>query len=219
MGDACLELHSNKTAKKAVLDELARTLDLGRPLLGDIEADFDELARLRDRLNTYCDAVNTPVGDSGVSPYRALEELIQLRTEGESTPRTKLELPGVQSWSGADFRRRQSVVAELQVRVADMGVPREHVFWGSRRTAVLPTELDRLSEALAEAGESLDFMVEAAMALAEAMELSVATDPPQAQALRYGARLAIEAPDLTEIQLRSQMWEAGRDDRSRPLPD
>ena len=71
LGDACLELHSNKTAKKAVLDELARTLDLGRPLLADIEADFDELARLRDRLNAYCDAVNTPVGESGVSPYRA----------------------------------------------------------------------------------------------------------------------------------------------------
>ena len=100
LGDACLELHSNKTAKKAVLDELARTLDLGRPLLGDIEADFDELARLRDRLNTYCDAVNTPVGDSGVSPYRAQGELIQLRKSGEGTPLPKLDLPAIQSWSG-----------------------------------------------------------------------------------------------------------------------
>ena len=210
LGDACLELHSNKTAKKAVLDELARTLDLGRPLLGDIEADFDELARLRDRLNTYCDAVNTPVGDRGVSPYRAQGELIQLRNDGEGTPLPKLDLPAIQSWSGADFRRRQSVMAELQVRVAAMGVPREHVFWGSRRTAVLPTDLDRLREALAAAQESLKSMVETVGALADAMDLPVPIDPPQAQALRYGAWLAMDAPDLTGMQLRSPEWEVHR---------
>ena len=212
LGDACLELHSNKTAKKAVLEELARTLDLGRPLLGDIEADFDELARLRDRLNTYCDAVNTPVGDSGVSPYRAQGEQIQLRKGGEGTPLPKLDLPGIQSWSGSDFRRRQSVVAELQVRVAAMGVPREHVFWGSRRTAALPTDLDRLGDALAAAQGSLKPMVEAVTALADAMELPVPIDPRQAQALRYGAWLAMEAPDLSGIQLRSQEWEVHREE-------
>ena len=212
LGEACLELHSNKTAKKAILDELARTLDLGRPLLGDIEADSDDLARLRDRLNTYCDAVNTPVGDSGVSPYRVQGELIQLRKGDEGTPLPKLDLPGIQSWSGADFRRRHGVVAELQVRVAAMGVPREHVFWGSRRTAVLPTDLDRLRDALAAAGESLKSMLEAVRSLADAMELPVPMDPPQAQALRYGAWLAIEAPDLSDLQLRSQEWEVHREE-------
>ena len=210
LGDACLELHSNKTAKKAVLDELARTLDLGRPLLGDIEVDFDELARLRDRLNTYCDAVNTPVGDSRVTPYRALGELIQLRKDGEGTSLPKLDPPAIQSWSAADFRRRHGVVAELQERVSAMGVPQDHVFWGSRRVTVLPSDLDRLRDALAAAQGSLKFMVEAVTSLAEPMELPVPIDAPQAQALRYGAWLAIQAPDLSEIQLRSQEWQERR---------
>ena len=55
LGDACLELHSNKTAKKAVLEELSKTISLGRPVLGNVEADSDELIRLRDRLNAYSD--------------------------------------------------------------------------------------------------------------------------------------------------------------------
>ena len=114
--------------------------------------------------------------------------------------------------SAADFRRRHGVVAELQVRVDAMGVPREHVFWGSRLTAVLPTDLDRLREALAETRESLMAIVERVTALADAMELSVPIDPPQAQALRYGAWLAIQAPDLSDIQLRSQEWQDHREE-------
>ena len=47
LGDACLELHSHKTAKKMVLDELARTLDLGRPRTGPLTEDVNELVRLR----------------------------------------------------------------------------------------------------------------------------------------------------------------------------
>ena len=212
LGDACLELHSNKTAKKAVLDELARTLDLGRPMLGDIEADFDELTRLRDRLNAYCDAIRVPVGDSGVNPYRALGELIRLRKDGEGAPLPKLDITDLQSWSEADFRRRLGVVAELQVRVAAMGVPQEHVFWGSRRTTILPTDLDRLRDALAAAQGSLESMVDAVTSLAVAMELPVPIDPSGAQALGYGAYLAIRAPDLSGLQLRSQEWEGSRED-------
>src|SRR5262249_61747270 len=37
LGDACLELHSRNTRKKAVLEELRRTLALGRPRLGAVE--------------------------------------------------------------------------------------------------------------------------------------------------------------------------------------
>ena len=83
---------------------------------------------------------------------------------------------------------------------------------GSRRTAVLPSDLDRLREELTGALGSLKSMVEGLKALAEAMQLTVPVDPPQAQALRYGAWLAIEAPDLSGMQLRSQEWEVHREE-------
>ena len=43
LGDACLELHSHKTRKKAVLDELRRTLGLGKPKLEPIDDDLKML--------------------------------------------------------------------------------------------------------------------------------------------------------------------------------
>src|SRR5690606_31502849 len=66
LGDACLELHSHKSNKKTVLDELRRTLDLGRPKTRDYTADLQALVSNRDRLNEYSKAVNTPIDRSQV---------------------------------------------------------------------------------------------------------------------------------------------------------
>jgi len=61
LGAICLELHSHKANKKAVLDELARTLALGRPKL---QGSADQLERLQaaiGRLNRHSEFMNTPV--------------------------------------------------------------------------------------------------------------------------------------------------------------
>ena len=74
IGDACLELHSNKTTKSAVLNELKRAQELGIPNDTGIEDDFDALARVRSGLNTYSDAINSRVGENGVTPYHTYGE-------------------------------------------------------------------------------------------------------------------------------------------------
>ena len=76
LGDACLELHSHKMNKKAVVDELKRTLELGEPQTTILEEEVRLLLNDRDRLNSYCQAVNTPVGESGITPYQAYGELL-----------------------------------------------------------------------------------------------------------------------------------------------
>ena len=78
IGDACLELHSQKANKRAVLDELKRTLGLGKPRLSDPSEDRALLAANRARLNDYCRAVNTQIVRSGVSLHDAVGRLAQL---------------------------------------------------------------------------------------------------------------------------------------------
>src|SRR5918995_254810 len=56
LGEACLELHSRKTNKRSVLQELDRTMRLGRPLLEQAEDDLRIVTDLRDRLNAYSEA-------------------------------------------------------------------------------------------------------------------------------------------------------------------
>jgi hypothetical protein len=87
LGDTCLELHSRKTNKRVVLQELDRTMGLGRPRLDEVEDDLKLLTDIRDRLNDYCEAMNIPVGESGVTPYRAIGELTRFGSELTTLPR------------------------------------------------------------------------------------------------------------------------------------
>ncbi|WP_460502590.1 DUF4011 domain-containing protein, partial [Hymenobacter agri] len=65
LGAACLELHSHKTNKKVLLDELRHTLSLGRPAPATAVADqLAQLPRYRQALNDYAHAVNSPLGRS-----------------------------------------------------------------------------------------------------------------------------------------------------------
>ena len=57
LGDICLELHSNKTNKKAILDELCNTLNLGQPTTCDIAQNIEELTSYRDKLKFSCEVL------------------------------------------------------------------------------------------------------------------------------------------------------------------
>ena len=160
LGDACLELHSHKTTKRAVLDELRRTWELGRPDVAGIEDDFDTLARVQDNLNAYAEAVNTPVGNTGVDPFRAYGELLHLqssRNGDDSLPRP--EIAGIDSWSRAVFQEKHTVVANLQYRLRRVGSLKQHLFRGCRLQVVLPSDVASLREKINAARQSLDALL------------------------------------------------------------
>jgi len=207
LGDACLELHSNKTAKKAVLQELSRTNGLGKPLLGIDQSASEELARVRTRLDDYSEALREPIGDSGVNAYHAFGAMIKLREQTGGTPLPTLNIPTISLWTGADYRRKLAVVEELQGRLAIIKVPRDHVFWGSQLTSIMPTALDQLKLELVVAQESLVAIEVFTAKLAERMNLQIPSDPSEIAALCYSAQLAIESPDVKGVMVQSGEWE------------
>ena len=127
----CLELHSHKTSKKAVLEQLRRTLELGRPKLGAVDADFRLLADARDRLNAYAEAVNEPVGPGGVDPHRAFGELIRLRRRIPRDP-ARVRPPRTRSLDGLRLPAAAGgLSSSWRPAWPHAGVPRDHPFWGS----------------------------------------------------------------------------------------
>lgn len=101
---------------------------------------------MRDRLNEYSGAMNTPVGESGVTPYRAIGELVRMGREAAGYPR--LDGGAMRDWTGSDFSRRQELVEELQDNLFRTGVPRENPFYGSASTVLAPTEEARIGREL-----------------------------------------------------------------------
>lgn len=210
LGEACLELHSHKTNKKAVLDELARTLDLGKPKLDEGTNELEALVDARDRLNSYCEALNTPIGESGVTPYQAFGELLKIQNSA-AMPLPRIMLASLESWSGVELKRRQSMVEELQAHLGVLGVPKEHPFWGSRRTMILPSERSQLKSKLAAALDALERLMSVSSRLAEALGITSLETPSDAVRSFRAARRIMQAPDLQGAWLDAEEWVTSQD--------
>ncbi|MCL2851345.1 MAG: DUF4011 domain-containing protein [Firmicutes bacterium] len=73
LADFCLELHSNKTNKKAVLAELHRTLNLGRIQLDErVEEEVASLLRSKFQLDRYAEVLHTRREVINRTPYEIL---------------------------------------------------------------------------------------------------------------------------------------------------
>ena len=206
IGDACLELHSQKANKRAVLDELKRTLALGEPRLSDPTEDRALLAANRTRLNDYCRAVNTPIRQSGVSLHDVVGRLAQLaRSEPVEWPPVKLD--GAAAWTRAEFTRRLDQVHTLQALVSTIGAPRQHVFWISGRRSLLPMDRSAVAEALRDAADTADALQRTLNDLRALLGLKSTPDSTEERAALVRSVLrAADAPDLARVDHRHPAW-------------
>ena len=216
LGDACLELHSNKTQKRAVIDDLKRTLELGEPRTDGIDDDFVALNQIRNRLNSYAIAVNTAVGETGVTPYDAYGEFLRIaaRDAGEDLPR--LRIAEMSSWAPVDYQRKASVVSELQTVLGSMGSPSKHMFRGSQRQLITPTFVDDLRDTIAAALESNEALFEAGSKLGGALGLKIPKSSGDVSAMIALSEHFSGAPDARGVKL-SAMRRKGRRQHMRDL--
>ena len=204
LGDVCLELHSRKTTKRAVLDELRRTIELGRPHTQGIPEALKSLTRSRDRLNSYDLAVNTPVARTGTTPHTAMGELSRLAAGGQAAPLPAVDIRGIGSWSKAQFERRRETVNELRVVLDRTGVPGQHLFWGVGLDVLTPQEQQGLQQAIEISIGSLRRLASRSSSLGELMQVVLPDHPSGVEVvLRY-----LELRATYDHVLRPEAWGA-----------
>jgi len=210
LGDACLELHSQKTRKTLVLEELRRTLELGRPREG-AAVDLDLISETRARLNDYCDAVNEPIGESGVTPFQAYGELLTLERRLGGLALPAMDGGEIRNWARADVERAAADAEELRALVERIGVPADHPFWGSRHRMVVPAHKEAIWAACEAALDAVAALEQAATALATQMGVGVPYAAGQAGADLLLARHVLGAPELGGARVDDPTWadEAG----------
>jgi len=209
LGDACLELHSHRTTKRSLLHELQRTLELGKPRIDLLETQIQLLENTRERLDGYCDAVNTPVAESGLTPYVLYGQLLELLQIPGSDNWPPLRLPELAAWSASAFDARQAQVEELQARLRVSGIPTQHLFWGSTRMILLPTDQQQLRSALLKAIGALSDLREEVRRVSAQLGVAAPVTIAQARLLRDGLRRALEAPP-PDLQFSSPEWVSSR---------
>lgn len=127
LGPAALELHSNKATRTAVVSELRRTVELGRPKTTDATSEAKRLEQSRRALNDYVDAVHAPIGQTGLSPYRLMG-----RVPGDA-PAKPMDLGelGVKpdpSWGPDRLERLVEAAREVEGWVRDYGSVADHPY-------------------------------------------------------------------------------------------
>ena len=205
IGDACLELHSHKMNKKAVADELKRILEIREPQVAALEEEVELLLNNRERLNDYCEAVNTPIGESGITPYEAFGELLAVGNRLADVELPTLDLHQFQQ-AASKFRAGLEYTIELQTHLKRMGVPVNHPFWGSRCKHFLPSDRDALKRAIIEAREAVIRLKNSSEQLARHFKLSAPDTCEKIEDFISAAYRVLEAPDLAGVAVQSTEW-------------
>ncbi len=218
VGQACLELHSHKTHKKAVLAELQRTLRDGNPPPPVDAAHQADLAAVRGRLDAVVDGLHGPVGASGVSPYRAIGELLAWRAEHRAAGGTTesfareaaryaaLVPPSATTWTEAEFRRRVHLVEELGRCVSALAPLEAHPFWGARRAVALPGDVERLAGLLGATQKAVDTLVQTTTVLAGRLGLAPPAGVHEVERLLRVAEAWYAAPDAADARIDDPAW-------------
>ena len=155
LGEFCLELHSHKTRKRALLDDLERSLK--KRLRGATQTGLQErlgrLRRQRDELSAYGSVLLQPYGSLGEPLWRLLVRAGRLRTEAAGAG-----LGATPPWPGdpkevtpADRLDAQARIREIEqaIRALDHPIPRRHPWAGVSSATVLPMDAPVVIEALA----------------------------------------------------------------------
>jgi very-short-patch-repair endonuclease len=129
LGEACLELHSTKANKRTVMKELAAALDASLQSVASPTASTQRLPQVRNTLSEYVEAVHTPYGTLGISPFRAYGQLGQVLT----APR--LHYSG--DFQNVNLDQLDQTVRDLDDLAATsipIGAPAEHAWRDSTKT-------------------------------------------------------------------------------------
>ena len=137
LGEFCLELHSHKANKTAVLDDLKTSLS--REPIASVSAIDDEinvLARYRDQLNDYVEVMNSTWRNTGRTPAQIFAKATALKFEldGSYEP---LMIEGVDGHSYDTLMARElddqiKTIAEIAQKMVGQsgGAISDHPWWG-----------------------------------------------------------------------------------------
>lgn len=205
IGDMCLELHSNKSRKRAVLEELHRTLKLGTPQLpSELEETVKRLKERRDELNRHVEVMHLAVQPSQMTPYQILTELIDLRSSETTLP--DFTLDEATTWSGDDYRLRLEAVNELSRAMQQLGDPALHPWRGSELDQISPLDLERLLTAVPKAESAIQDLIQSATKLSQGLTADPAVSLSDIAKQLTTVDALVAAPKLDETAAVGTTW-------------
>lgn len=207
LGPFCLELHSRKSNKKAVLAELQKSLG-SKPPAALPEPDEHEL--LRDELNRSARELATPAGAWQRTAYQLFgireAALAQLGSDALPAPPP---IANAAALGDAAVAAAESALRELAYILPSVHPVAAHPWRASNRRAMVPGSEQEIRSSLARALETTRAWSEEAAALARASGVQEPSTLAGAEAAMRTAEVMAEGGSPTEaVLLLSSEWNA-----------
>lgn len=208
LGPLCLELHSNRSTKKHVLDSLRDGWDLGPPVIEQAEKIHDELKRVRSKLNGHAALMHKSVQPSGFTPYVIIGHLVALGQQ--NVPVSGALFDGAERWSRREFEQKEALIRDIGERIAVIGRPSDHPFRGLQRAGLLRPDLDRIVALASSTHRQLTEVLSTAMELAKQLQLETpaATVAALSQHVTMAQHFA-KSPQIDKAAISNSIWTAG----------
>lgn len=190
--DVCLELHSRTANKKALAQELGRTLAASAQTFS-VPGDPTRLRLTRDELNGIAELLHAPLAPSGESPFQSMSEIIGFMGRGAKAP--SISEDGLDKLTRGERKTAQDAIASFVIALARVGTPDRHPFRGTMAVDLQPTDLARLENELAQAGQALHALAESAAEHAAALRCPEPRTLDEVRVLADGIRGLASAPD------------------------
>lgn len=217
LGDLCLELHSHKANRRAVLDELDRTLQLGRPAGRDIVKPSAELERVRNRLNAYVQQLHSPVSPSRQTPFQLIGTLSRLQASG--TRRFDSIPDGIEDWSTSTLEEKQAILNDILEHVSELGPPATHAWRGvQRRMPFLPADVQQIERDIRALGSAVSTIGQHGKALAGSLRISWDDESASFNSTRQLAAFASKLqsiPPMDRSAFADAVWDSKLNEISR----
>lgn len=205
LSDACLELHSHKANKKAFYSSLKSTVTIAAPKAARAEKEYRQIEDAKTALNSYAQAVNTPLEFRGISPRVAMGELIRLGSDDGELGRHDFQT--MSDWSQDDFVKLKELVSRLQSHVKKIGKPSEHPYFGCTLDHYLPQDLKDIGLDLNRARTALKTFHKSGDHLANMLRVELPVWPADIDDYENWATFVAHAPALDGIDIKKTKWD------------
>jgi very-short-patch-repair endonuclease len=167
LGECCLELHSTKANKRAVMQQIRSALDASLQRVSATD-ESHRLPVVRAQLSEYAGAVHEPYGKLNLSPYRVYGELGKVL----EAPKVTLQAD-IFATTQAQLADVMRDLKDLAVAAGAIGSPAKHPWRDTTKTFYSEDALDQINTL----GAEIKSRLEKAIAWASAVETAFGLPP------------------------------------------
>ncbi len=210
LGELCLEIHSNQTRKKAVREELEKTLNRTVPIPISPDRDLNELEKLKHELNEYAFSLGKPAGKL----YPSLYTLYGIRektrayfeAKGLKIPNYRFQEP--ETWEPEAWTDAESVLEKLGQVLPVLGPARKNPWYGCEPGLVLPADLGDIESFACECAATFEALETSIKTL---NDLSATSKPGTLEGITTtidAAKLLGDSKPMPDNMLQNSEWES-----------